>query len=389
MSASIRPEWLLNVLPDPVVERLLRAALVVGDEAPRAWDRWNAEVGLDRLDEATFRLLPLVYHNLTRQGFHFPQKNTLKGIYRQAWCKNQVLFHRIAAVLRELTAAGIPTMVLKGAALSRLYYRDDGLRPMRDVDVMVPADRAQDTIDLLDAAGWLRLTWSPRRLTDSYSRYRHSIGFRRGENDEFDLHWRPIFRLRDAAAERAFWSDAVPLEIHGMKTVALDATGQLLHACLHGMEQNIVTPVRWVADSVTILRGPDPIRWDAVVEVARRNRMELFLKPALEYLARSFDAPVPADVLRKLTPAVVNRWDVAEFRRVICTEDAQGAFDTFLAMYRSHWRGVRDLAPARRLLAFPSYLQYHWRLDTPWSLGTKVAHWAWRRVAGDLRGSGL
>jgi hypothetical protein len=48
----------------------------------------------------------------------------------------------IETVLDALEATGIPALVLKGAALAHLVYPFPFLRPMRDVDLLVPADQA-------------------------------------------------------------------------------------------------------------------------------------------------------------------------------------------------------------------------------------------------------
>src|SRR4051812_6297288 len=201
MTPRVDPAWLGSVLPGRQAELLLRAALTQGEGALQAWERWNGETGLDRLDEASFRLLPLVYRNLTRQEIRIPELNTLKGIYRQAWLKNQILLHRTAEVLRELHAEGLSTVVLKGAALSALHYRDGGLRPMRDVDVLVPSRDAQRGFEVLARSGWRRLTWAPARLNEAYLRSRHAVSFGRAENEEFDLHWHAFYRVRDRQSD--------------------------------------------------------------------------------------------------------------------------------------------------------------------------------------------
>ena len=89
-------------------------------------------------NQGSFRLLPLLYINLQKQGVDDPVMGKLKGIYRQAWSKNQTLFHEMAGVIAHLQDAGIKTMLLKGASLSLLYYKNNGARPMADIDVLVP-----------------------------------------------------------------------------------------------------------------------------------------------------------------------------------------------------------------------------------------------------------
>ena len=126
-------------LPTPAQKLLLRAALSEGPEAVAAWEQWEREVGLDHPDGGSFRLLPLVYGNLSAQGYEGAQSSTLKGVHRQAWSRNQVLFHQVRPLLEEIHAAGTPILLLKGAALAFQVYPDAGCRPMRDVDVLVPA----------------------------------------------------------------------------------------------------------------------------------------------------------------------------------------------------------------------------------------------------------
>jgi hypothetical protein len=60
----------------------------------------------------------------------------------------------IGAVLDELDGDGIPALLLKGAALAHLVYPSPLLRPMRDVDLLVPADCAGDAWRRLRASGF-------------------------------------------------------------------------------------------------------------------------------------------------------------------------------------------------------------------------------------------
>jgi hypothetical protein len=62
---------------------------------------------------------------------------------------NQVRTRVLHDVLAAYQAAGIPALVLKGAALFHLVYPEPGLRPMSDLDILVPeseAWRAQRTL---------------------------------------------------------------------------------------------------------------------------------------------------------------------------------------------------------------------------------------------------
>lgn len=64
-----------------------------------------------------------------------------------------MLLARMIPVVAELERAGIPTLLLKGAAFVADTRLDAGMRPMNDVDVLVPSNRVRETIELLGDSG--------------------------------------------------------------------------------------------------------------------------------------------------------------------------------------------------------------------------------------------
>ena len=62
-------------------ESLLKAALLQGEEAIKAWHKWKSRVDVDQLDPGSLRLLPLLYRNLRTHGVEDPLMNRFKGIY--------------------------------------------------------------------------------------------------------------------------------------------------------------------------------------------------------------------------------------------------------------------------------------------------------------------
>ena len=62
----------------------------------------------------------------------------------------------VAEIVEGLTGAGIPLLVLKGAALAQLVYEDPARRPMRDVDLLVPRAEARRASGILRGLGLTR-----------------------------------------------------------------------------------------------------------------------------------------------------------------------------------------------------------------------------------------
>jgi Uncharacterised nucleotidyltransferase len=288
---------LLGPWPDPRQTLLLHAALDPGPAAVEAWRRFGEDDALHAIDPGTYRLLPLVYRNLVRHGATGMGVQRLRGVYKHAWYRNQLQLRSGARALKALAGAGLETMVLKGAALASCYYHDVGARPMDNFDVLVPSERAGDAMAVLREAGWTSREAQP----DAAILRHHAAPFDGPDGAVFDLHWHLQW---EAVDDEAMWDAAEPLTIFGVRTRRLCAADQLLHVCVHGSSADVISPIRWIADAMVILRRHGSVfEWDRLVRRSRERRLTLSARAALRYLHRAFDAPVPGGALRALDRA--------------------------------------------------------------------------------------
>lgn len=281
--------------PTAAQELLLRAAVLDGEQALAAWRRWRRLAPLDDVDPASTQLLPLAYRNLLALGADDPAMGWLKEAYRQSWARNHLLFRAAAGALGDLHGAGIPTLLLKGAALSLLHYRDTGARPMADVDVLVPLERAEEACRVLEAGGWAPQPHARRLIA-----MRHAGCFSAGPGREVDLHWYSLFL---SAPDDDFWESAVPIELGGVSSLTLEPADQLLHVCMHGAFEG---SVHWVADAITVIHSA-PLDWERLVDRATARRASTCLSDALRFLRLRLGAPVPPAVIDRLA-AVPSPW---------------------------------------------------------------------------------
>ena len=361
--AMTAPRTTLQALwPTPGQELLLRAAVTSGRRALEAWDAWKASHDLieSELDHGSLRLLALVYKNLLAQGADEPLMPRLKGIYRYWWCSNQHLFYRAAGVIRELEGAGIPTIVLKGAAASVAYYRDTGVRPMGDIDLLVPVNRAAAAVAHLG-----RLGWRPARpRVQDLIRYQHSVRMENDKGEGLDLHWHVLAECVHRSADEGFWKRAVPIRILDVSSRALGPTDALLHAIVHGMRWNAEPTVRWVADAMAILRASEgAIDWTALEREARRQQVVLRLRMGLAYLRRNMGAPIPdraLERLRRTSPVGIERM---EYKVLAVDADGQPLLRPghVLLVLVQYMRFMTGKSLIQQIAETPSYLRYRLR----------------------------
>lgn len=307
---------------------------------------------------------------------------------------NTVLLRAFAAALGRLTAAGIPTIALKGAALVDAVYGSLGQRPMNDLDLLVPADRAAAAAELLLADGYV---WAAPTDLAAALAFENELMLRRpGPIDTvLELHWHlvnaPYYQRR--IPMDWFWDTALPLRVGGADTRTLGPEAQLLYLCAHlvlhhGQQADL--ELRLLADIAAILRSAAAadraIDWDLVLRQARDWDLVIALRRALFQAVERLDAPVPdtaLEALGRLRPS-------ASEARVVAAMTAPNP--SVAARFRADLAGLPDARTrlrfiGRSLFPSPDYMRQRYGPEgarLPWSY---LRRW-WLGLRGAARSFG-
>ncbi|MGF1549999.1 MAG: nucleotidyltransferase family protein [Sphingomonadaceae bacterium] len=282
--------------PNPAQRAALLAALADDGSAPRHFMQWLELSDPDApMDEGTERIVPLMLHNLARHGCDHPRLHALKSLRRQSWAKSEMLILLAEEVLVKLRRAGIPTLVSKGLPLALEYYPEPALRPMNDIDVIVPYDAAVAASRLLQDEGFRPVTGD----VESMRPIRHALMMIHPRRGEIDLHWHVLGECHSRGADEHFWAAALPFAVGGAQTSRPGASDLLLHAMAHGLDWNPVPPMRWIADAAMILRAGEEIDWRRIEGFGARHDLARRLSLATGYLRRHFGLDIPAEALSR------------------------------------------------------------------------------------------
>lgn len=376
----------MSVSPSREDELMLLAATATAHDAARAWAefRVSTELGrdLDAVDGEQARLLPLLWRNLTAAGGDDPDLTRMKGAWRRAWSHNQLLFNDLGGALKVLGDRGIPSVLLKGAALVALGWYDAGARPMEDADVLVPADRFDEAARALGESGWERppvpqMLEPAAHLINDAGR---TLDLHSVIADGFALRVRPHMSMVGP------WARAVPIDVSGHLTLTLCPSDLLLHVCIHGLQADGHGRLRWIADAITVTRH-GVVDWDLLAEEAARRRAAIRVEAALRYLHLRMGIAIPESVLVRLAGAPLTWRD-----RLIdqsWTEPPPAS------------RGARVLRRYARITAyetwpvaaytFPGYMKQVWGIEGWRDVGRRLVRrltGSWRRPH-DTRHTGL
>jgi hypothetical protein len=357
--------------PDPAQTLILHAALDPPPRAREAWEAWRAQTDFDEIDHGSLRLLPLVLRNLGPRALDGEIAARLKGVYRLGWSRDQLLLQRAALAIEGLEGAGVRTMALGGAALALASYPEPGLRPFEDVALLVPIERADEAIELLERGGW-----TPEAEGGRSSSAHHSLRFADREGGRVELRW---FSLWLPAGDAELWRRSIAMELAGAATRAPCAEDRLLLACHEGNPWNPLPPFSWVADAITTLEAAaGRLDWDRVVDEAERRRLTVATGQALRLLAGEFGAAVPPEAIERLVAAAPSRRERAAYR---AAGGRPSPLRTLrMVRYRHRLLGELDEAPAPG--GFLSFAQRTWRLDSRRRLPGRAARALIRRSRG-------
>jgi hypothetical protein len=222
---------------------------------------------------------------------------------------------------------------------------------MNDFDVLVPRAQALDAIRLLLDAGWASTQPMAEMLPDAY----HSACFQSPDRLDFDLHWHLLPEACFADADAPVWHAAEAYTVDGAPTQAPCATDLLVVVCAHAAPWAPVSPARWVADALVILRrASDRIDWARASMLAQRWHVVPHLSDTLAYLARRWGAVIPPALLSELKHRSVERID----RRAYALLGSMPGRLTYLGRPWLRYRlRTRDRSGLAALPGFTRYMQ--------------------------------
>jgi len=223
-------------------------------------------------------------------------------------CKAQALLvrPRVRSLLLEpLAAAGVQPLVIKGAAVAE-RYPGPGLRPMDDVDLLVPPEMHRDAAEALRRAGWE----TTRRQGPLYSlglSHPGMPGLPVDLHKELAVRADQVFRL--TAAD--LWEVARPVTLFGAPALALPPEMELVLIATHaGKPFHNFDRLLWAVDAAVIVLAAGsagaPIDWGGVGEIAERAGARSALAVLLGQAERLGAASPPS--LRQMDTGRTRRW---------------------------------------------------------------------------------
>ena len=284
-------------------------------------------------------------------------------------------------LLGPLAAAGLQPLVWKGATLAE-RYPGKGLRPMDDVDILLPPDCITDAIQLLRRNHW--------RVAKQRGHHHYEVAMVHPALPGLPVE---LHQALATAADRAFrlsaaelWESRVPATVAGEPVYGLSPEHELIALVTHAAKPfHTFERLIWTVDLAVVLRSAaqagNPVDWTVVEDAADRARARTALAVALIQLAR-LGTEAPASLLDlhcsgtrrdALTPLLSEDWPVQARDEPTRYRLGYALTDDPRLVARRAASEVLDGGPARAPLGAATLV---WRATRRWLEFQRTAHQA-------------
>ncbi len=286
-------------MPRPL-DLLARAALAPRAEAASAWRDWRAAYDIDTTPWSEVRMLGAVAARIDDLEPDAAIRPRVHGIRKFLWVKSQICLKAALGGVAALNRAGIPVLLMKGAARIALDPASAQERLIRDLDALVPLGRAQSAYEALQEAGWSLVPdawqldlrqWSPIAGHHAWSLAK--------DGSEFDLHHFSNHLNRLRGDDDGLWSRARPRRWQGVDVCLPAPADALLIALVHGVRWSEESAADWTVDASALIDG-GAVDWSVFLQEAEIRLLQAPLLAALLYLRHALHKVIPDQVVNGL-----------------------------------------------------------------------------------------
>lgn len=254
--------------------------------------------------------LPLVVWLLGKDNI--PLSPDQLALHRQQYLgnylKNTLLVRELGTVLGALAARNVECIVLKGAAFLTNFYPDLGLRPVRDIDLLVRREQIPIVIEVLLGC-WYR-PFGSTAGSDSRGQVTY---VKDGEPPiGIEPHWRlgSSFSYAGRITVEGVWQRAEKLDVAGADALALSPEDSLLHLCLHLFQHNTDSWLVPCCDMAALTRRQKVgIDWELFLSRAFEYKVCVPVEFSLRKTVELLGSPVPEFVIDRLSRYGLNGFE--------------------------------------------------------------------------------
>lgn len=260
------------------------------------------------------RFLPYLQYALRQAGAlsYVPAdvQEKLSAAYRHSALRALTRQGDMIGTHRALDRAGIDHVFLKGAYLAQFAYPEPGLRPLRDIDVLVPKPQALEAYAALQAAGFARdphYQGHAEAFLEGVKHLPRLVSPMGGTALELHTQLTDSTRYRDDEKDlraQAVMASALPRSLAAHTLHFQAPEDLLLHLCIHAVYEHQFNNGPLILSDLHWLIATQAIDWTKVWSDANEQGVTRGLALTLKLLEREW--PAGRDALQSGSPRLAS-----------------------------------------------------------------------------------
>jgi hypothetical protein len=196
----------------------------------------------------------------------------LTSDWRTAAAHNLLLASETTRLLKLFAGAGIPAVPYKGPSLSLQLYGNVGLRPARDLDILIPPEHVAGATDLLESSGYRLWSRLESKHADKVLNWQCEHVFRSPAGTHVELHWRTAPRFASVPIDyERLWRRLRRVRLGDSEIAMLAPEDLLVILSVHGAK-HLWNQLKWISDIGEFIARSPGLNWDEVLADAGANR---------------------------------------------------------------------------------------------------------------------
>lgn len=228
------------------------------------------------------QIAPLLYDNLVKintEGVvpHWVTKE-LARIYHSVGYQNMRFCEELRNILLSFENLGIEVIVLKGAMLAGMMWKNVALRQMVDIDLLVWEHDIEKADPILSELGYI---FCEDKSKEWYRSNLHHLPYYKPDQEIFvEIHYHIVRPNKLFSIDiRKLWERAKAIRIEDVDTKILASEDMIIHLCLHlAYSHSFIGAIKNLIDlSQTIRYYGEHIHWDWIIREASEKKIAKFI----------------------------------------------------------------------------------------------------------------
>lgn len=235
----------------------------------------------------------------------------LRSYYLMFTASGMIIEAQFKSVASRFAEAGIDAIVLKGLALVETLYRDYGLRPMSDADVLVREKDWPAIGRIMEELGFTAdKPRESKRNSPKLTKYdvRAHLSYQSRNNVPIEFQF-DLFTLGLGMIDiDGVWRRSVKARVAGEDLRLLGREDELLQLAVHANRHGC-SRLKWLVDIAEKFHQGEHIDWDLFLDIAGKEKIRTSVYSTIRHIENLFgETLLPAKVAESLKPKCVQRY---------------------------------------------------------------------------------